>query len=132
MLVAVMRHPAMLLYLDNAQSVGPDSAAGQRSGRGLNENLARECLELHTVTPAAGYTQADVTSFARLLTGWSVDLKEDPPGFRFRPRAHEPGEQTTRRSGSSMRDWWHSGKRSGMPGERRRFSWRPSSAEPCG
>ncbi|HEY2619885.1 MAG TPA: DUF1800 domain-containing protein [Acetobacteraceae bacterium] len=93
MLLAVMRHPAMLLYLDNVGSVGPDSPAGQRGKRGLNENLARECLELHTVSPAAGYTQADVTNFARLLTGWSIDLRADPPGFRFRPLAHEPGEQ---------------------------------------
>jgi len=94
MLLAVMRHPAMLIYLDNARSIGPDSMAGQRTARGLNENLARECLELHTVTPAAGYTQADVTSFARVLTGWSVDLKADLPGYRFRPLAHEPGTQT--------------------------------------
>jgi uncharacterized protein (DUF1800 family) len=94
MLLAVMRHPAMLLYLDNAGSVGPDSPVGQRSRRGLNENLARECLELHTVSPAAGYTQADVTNFARILTGWSIDLQADPPGYRFRPFTHEPGEQT--------------------------------------
>ncbi len=93
MLLAVMRHPAMLIYLDNQGSVGPESRAGQRSGRGLNENLARECLELHTVSPASGFTQADVTDFARILTGWSIDLKQDPPGFRFRPFAHEPGEQ---------------------------------------
>jgi uncharacterized protein (DUF1800 family) len=94
MLLAVMRHPAMLLYLDNAFSIGPDSPAGERNKRGLNENLARECLELHTVSPAAGYTQADVTAFARVLTGWSVDFRGDPPGFRYRPFAHEPGEQT--------------------------------------
>ncbi len=94
MLLAVMRHPAMLLYLDNVGSVGPDSPAGQRSKRGLNENLARECLELHTVSPAAAYTQADVTNFAKVLTGWSIDMRADPPGFRFRPFAHEPGEQT--------------------------------------
>lgn len=93
MLMAVMHHPAMLIYLNNAQSVGPDSMAGERSHRGLNENLARECMELHTVSPAAGYTQADVTSFAKVLTGWSVELRADPPGFRFRPAAHEPGEQ---------------------------------------
>ncbi len=93
MLLAVMHHPAMLIYLNNAQSVGPDSPAGERSHRGLNENLARECLELHTVSPAAGYTQADVTNFARILTGWSIDLRSDPPGFRFRPAAHEPGPQ---------------------------------------
>ena len=94
MLLAVMRHPAMLIYLDNARSIGPDSMAGQHTARGLNENLARECLELHTVTPAAGYTQADVTGFARVLTGWSVDRTADPPGYLFRPRAHEPGAQT--------------------------------------
>ncbi len=94
MLLAVMRHPAMLLYLNNAQSVGPDSVVGQRRRLGLNENLARECMELHTVSPAAGYTQADVTSFAMLLTGWSIDIRADPPGFLFRPNAHQPGEQT--------------------------------------
>jgi uncharacterized protein (DUF1800 family) len=91
MLLAVMRHPAMLLYLDNTTSVGADSPTGQRTHRGLNENLARECLELHTISPASGYTQADVTAFANILTGWSVDLKADPPGFRYRPLAHEPG-----------------------------------------
>ncbi len=94
MLLAVMRHPAMLLYLDNAASIGPDSVAGRRGKRGLNENLARECLELHTLSPASGYTQEDVTSFAAILTGWSIDLKQSPPGFRFRPAAHEPGPQT--------------------------------------
>ncbi|MDE2581235.1 MAG: DUF1800 domain-containing protein [Rhodospirillales bacterium] len=94
MLLAVMRHPAMLLYLNNAGSIGPDSPAGRRTGRGLNENLARESLELHTVGRAAGFTQADVTAYARILTGWSIDLRADPPGFRFRPFAHEPGWQT--------------------------------------
>ena len=94
MLLAVMRHPAMLLYLDNAGSVGPDSIGGQRWRRGLNENLARECMELHTVAPASGFSQADVAAFARILTGWSIELKNDPLGFVFRPRIHEPGEQT--------------------------------------
>ena len=94
MLLAVMRHPAMLLYLDNAQSAGPGSVVGRRPGRGLNENLARECLELHTVSPAAGYTQADVTGFARVLTGWSVERRVNPLGFRFRPDLHEPWAQT--------------------------------------
>jgi uncharacterized protein (DUF1800 family) len=94
MLLAVMRHPAMLLYLDNAGSAGPRSAYGSRTGRGLNENLARECLELHTVSPAAGYTQTDVTEFARVLTGWSVERREPPLGFRFRPGIAEPGEKT--------------------------------------
>ncbi len=91
MLLAAMRHPAMLFYLNQAGSVGPASQAGLRSGRGLNENLARECLELHTVSPAAGYSQTDVTAFAKILTGWSVQ-REPPAGFRFRPAAHEPGE----------------------------------------
>lgn len=94
MLLAVMRHPAMLLYLDNARSVGPNSPAGQAGRRGLNENLSRECLELHTVSPLAGYTQADVTSLARILTGWSFELQGDPKGFVFRPGAHEPGSHT--------------------------------------
>jgi len=94
MLLAVMRHPAMLFYLNNAGSIGPLSPAGQRSKRGLNENLARECLELHTVTPASGYTQADVTEFARVLTGWSIDFERGEPGFIFRPATHEPGSKT--------------------------------------
>ncbi|HVY17087.1 MAG TPA: DUF1800 domain-containing protein [Rhodopila sp.] len=94
MVLAVMHHPAMLLYLDNAGSVGPDSRAGERSHRGLNENLARECMELHTVSPLAGYTQADVTSFAKILTGWSIERRKEPLGFRYRPFAHEPGVQT--------------------------------------
>ena len=93
MLLAVMRHPAMLMYLNNAQSVGPHSLAGQRRGLGLNENLARECLELHTLSPAAGYTQQDVTSFAAILTGWSVQVRQEPRGFVFRPNIHEPGSK---------------------------------------
>ena len=94
MLLAVMRHPAMLIYLDNARSIGPDSPVGLRQGKGLNENLARECMELHTVSPASGYTQADVTAFARVITGWSVSLGVlQPAGFLFRPNIHEPGEQ---------------------------------------
>lgn len=96
LLLAVMRHPAMLIYLDNAGSVGPSSNAARNANgrRGLNENLARECLELHTVSPDAGYTQADVTEFARILTGWSIDQQRLFPGFLFRPGAHEPGTKT--------------------------------------
>ena len=75
LLLAVARHPAMLLYLDNAVSIGPHSPAGLRTSRGLNENFARECLELHTIGRDAGYTQADVTAFAALLTGWSIDAR---------------------------------------------------------
>ena len=92
MLLAVMRHPAMLIYLNNGQSAGPNSVAAARRNAGLNENLARECLELHTVTPASGYTQADVAAFARTLTGWSIE-SQDGAGFRFRPLLHEPGEK---------------------------------------
>jgi uncharacterized protein (DUF1800 family) len=94
MLLAVISHPAMLIYLDNAASVGPDSFIGVKTRRGLNENLARECLELHTVTPASGYTQADVTAFANVLTGWSVEIPKDPVGFVYRHFTHEPGTQT--------------------------------------
>ena len=94
LLLAVTRHPAMLMYLDNASSAGPNSPVGKNQRRGLNENLARECLELHTVGPAAGYTQADVTEFARILTGWSVDLQRLFPGYLFRDGTHEPGNKT--------------------------------------
>jgi uncharacterized protein (DUF1800 family) len=93
MLLAVMRHPAMLLYLDNVASIGPDSRAGQRTKRGLNENLARECLELHTVGREAGYTQRDVTAFAEVLTGWGIDMEAPAPGFTFFPNRHEPGDK---------------------------------------
>lgn len=94
MLVASSRHPGMLLYLDQAQSVGPDSMAGQRRKLGLNENLAREIMELHTVGADAGYTQADVTEFARALTGWSIGRAQDasePRTFLYRAATHEPG-----------------------------------------
>lgn len=93
MLKAAVRHPAMLFYLDGAASVGPDSAFGRRRGRGLNENLAREVLELHTVSPEAGYTQADVTSFARLLTGLGLEREREPLGAVWRPATHQPGDK---------------------------------------
>ncbi|WP_420469746.1 DUF1800 domain-containing protein [Brevundimonas sp. FT23042] len=108
---AAESHPAMLLYLDQAQSIGPNSVAGQRRQSGLNENLAREILELHTVGADGGYSQADVTEFARALTGWSLPRPEQPArgrgrraamraaqrgenGFTFLPVVHEPGERT--------------------------------------
>src|SRR6201987_3164436 len=72
MLLAVETHPAMLRYLDNAQSIGPHSFAGQRNGKGINENLAREIMELHTIGVRSGYSQADVTNFAKVITGWSI------------------------------------------------------------
>ena len=71
MLMAVEQHPAMLFFLDNQQSLGPDSRAGQNRKRGLNENLAREIMELHTLGVGGGYTQTDVTSLARIITGWT-------------------------------------------------------------
>ena len=86
-------HPAMLLYLDNAQSIGPESRAGQRRNKGLNENLARELLELHTLGVDGGYTQADVTETARLLTGWSVRFGGDGQAG-FGPALHQPGSKT--------------------------------------
>ena len=95
LLVAVTRHPAMLLYLDQAQSVGPNSKAGQRGDKGLNENLAREILELHTLGVDGGYGQPDVEAFARSLTGWSVGTEGGTAdGFQFRPNRHEPGAVT--------------------------------------
>jgi uncharacterized protein (DUF1800 family) len=98
MLKAVEQHPAMLFFLDNQQSLGPDSRAGQNRKRGLNENLAREIMELHTLGVGSGYSQADVTSLARIITGWSFVGREGklgPPGsFVFNANAHQPGAQT--------------------------------------
>lgn len=119
MLFAVERHPAMLLYLDQAQSIGPSSDAAQFAARfaafrpraqaqrrGINENLAREILELHTLGVDSGYTQADVTEFARALTGWTVKglmrgpaqrfigIEGTPGDFVFATRIHEPGTRT--------------------------------------
>lgn len=107
MLTAVESHPAMLLYLDNSASIGPESMAARvvrrRRGRelGLNENLAREILELHTLGVDGGYDQRDVTEFARVLTGWSIGgraglarLAGGAPGeFQFRALAHDPGDK---------------------------------------
>jgi uncharacterized protein (DUF1800 family) len=93
MLLAVERHPAMLTYLNNAQSVGPGSRMGRRQSRGLNENLAREMLELHTLGVDGGYAQADVRELAMAITGWSVGLprRNEEPAFLFREATHEPG-----------------------------------------
>ena len=73
MLLAVATHPAMLIYLNNAQSIGPDSMAGQAAKRGLNENFGRELMELYSLGVDGGYTQADVISLAKISTGWSID-----------------------------------------------------------
>ena len=98
MLLAAESHPAMLLYLDNAQSIGPNSVAGINRDKGLNENLAREILELHTLGVRSVYTQADVTNFAKVLTGWTIlQTVSDPDHggeFVYIKRAHEPGPQT--------------------------------------
>jgi len=91
MLKAVVRHPMMLVYLDQHVSIGPNSPAGARTGRGLNENFARELLELHTLGAGADYGQADVRQAAELLTGLSIDPED---GFVFRPFAAEPGAET--------------------------------------
>lgn len=97
MLKAVEQHPAMLFFLDNQQSIGPQSRAGLNRKRGLNENLAREIMELHTLGVHGGYTQDDVTSLARIITGWTFAGREGrlgPPGtFAFNANAHEPGPQ---------------------------------------
>jgi uncharacterized protein (DUF1800 family) len=94
MLVAATLHPAMIGYLDNANSIGPDSQAGRRRGAGLNENLAREVLELHSLSPAGGYTQGDVGELARILTGHSINLAEAPFGYVWRRATHQPGEKS--------------------------------------
>src|SRR5665213_2312259 len=85
-------NPAMLLYLDNALSIGPDSIAGRISGKGLNENLGRELMELHTLGVDGGFTQADVIALAKILTGWSIDRDGGTTGFRYYPARHEPGD----------------------------------------
>ncbi len=98
MLLAVTGHPAMLLYLDNASSFGPGSRVGERRPLGLNENHAREILELHTVSPAAEYTQTDVVALAKILTGWSVGRSVfdgcSLGAACFRQTMHEPWSQT--------------------------------------
>lgn len=108
LLRAVEKHPAMIAYLDNQYSVGPNSPLARTAARrraaadrkvDINENLAREILELHTLGVNGGYTQADVTTFARVITGWSIGGGQGPlaggvPGrFYFRENVHEPGAQ---------------------------------------
>ncbi len=109
LLLAAERHPAMLYYLDQVNSTGPNSPAALRAARnnpertrGLNENLAREIMELHTLGVRSGYSQADVTEFARAMTGWSLgglggaagQADAAPGAFAFRPPLHEPGERS--------------------------------------
>jgi uncharacterized protein (DUF1800 family) len=108
LLEAVAHSPAMMLYLDNAESMGPDSPAAKRAkiaaarrpdankkaDAGLNENYARELMELHTLGVNGGYTQADVTQVARVLTGWTVDRPQFGGDFIYAPMRHEPGTKT--------------------------------------
>jgi len=107
LLVATAQSPAMLLYLDNAASMGPDSPAAERSRQaaekhpgnakkapeGLNENYARELMELHTLSVRGGYTQQDVTQVARIFTGWTVDHPQLGGAFKFDASRHEPGDK---------------------------------------
>ncbi|HEY6488407.1 MAG: DUF1800 domain-containing protein [Terracidiphilus sp.] len=116
LLEAVAHSPAMLLYLDNAESIGPDSVAAERAKmaaarrpgnqkkarEGLNENYARELMELHTVGVNGGYTQADVTQVARILTGWTVERPQRGGGFEFDPNRHDPG--TVKALGQKFKD----------------------------
>jgi uncharacterized protein (DUF1800 family) len=90
MLRAVVTHPAMLIYLNQEASFGPGSRRGQRRGKGLNENLARELLELHTLGVSAGYSQTDVRQLAELLTGLTLALGK---GFVFDAGRAEPGPE---------------------------------------
>ena len=118
LLVSVAQSPAMLMYLDNWQSIGPDSKAAQNAGartgqkdRGLNENYARELMELHTIGVRCevsqdhpvnaldkacrrGYTQQDVTQVAKVLTGWTIHEPYRDGTYRFEERRHEPGTKT--------------------------------------
>ena len=106
LLLAAEGHPAMLIYLDNASSMGPNSVAGINRNRGINENLGREILELHTLGVRAGYHQDDVVSLAKAITGWTIYPTADNPDhggeFLYHPRLHEPGPETV--LGKAYRD----------------------------
>src|SRR5208283_1732822 len=107
LLEAVAHSPAMMLYLDNAESMGPDSPAAERAkmaaarrpdakkkaDAGLNENYARELMELHTLGVNGGYTQADVTQVARVFTGWTINQPARGGEFEFDETKHEPGNK---------------------------------------
>ncbi len=95
LVLATAEHPAMLFYLDNWQSVRGDAAAGRgaKRKRGLNENYARELLELHTLGVDGGYTQKDVTEVARCFTGWTIHAPRQGGGFEFNERLHDDGEK---------------------------------------
>ena len=116
LLIAIAESPAMLLYLDNSESTGPDSAAAEKqkqreaagkqvrknAPQGLNENYARELMELHTLGVNGGYTQRDVTEVAKVFTGWTVNKPGQGGGFEFDGTRHEPG--TKRVLGKTIND----------------------------
>jgi len=102
LLVATAKSPAMLFYLDNHASIGPHSVAAMRAqanpaaknkNLGLNENYARELMELHTLGVDGGYTQKDVTEVAKVFTGWTIEEPRQGVGFTFNERRHEPGSK---------------------------------------
>jgi uncharacterized protein (DUF1800 family) len=106
LLLATAESPAMMVYLDNWLSIGPDSLANgvnpanprsRKGNKGLNENYGREVMELHTLGVNGGYTQADVTKLSAILTGWGVDKPQQAGPFLFDPKRHEPG----------TKDWFH-------------------------
>ena len=109
LVLATARHPAMLIYLDQMRSFGPNSKIGRRRKAGLNENYARELMELHTLGVNGGYDQTDVEALASVLTGWTVGgitQRSAPAPFRFEPAIHEPGNKqllsrTIRQSGEA-------------------------------
>jgi uncharacterized protein (DUF1800 family) len=117
LLEAVAHSPAMLIYLDNASSIGPDSRAAERADQaasrrpnaqrkapeGLNENYGRELMELHTVGVNGGYTQKDVIQAARILTGWTVERPLRGGGFNFNGNRHQPGTETV--MGKKFKDY---------------------------
>jgi len=98
LLEATAKSPAMLFYLDNWQSVGPNAPqprgqGGKKQARGLNENYGRELMELHTLGVDNGYTQKDVTEVARCFTGWTINQPQRGGKFVFNPRLHDNGEK---------------------------------------
>ncbi len=98
LVLAVETHPCMLTFLDNTTSTGPNSHDAFVNDRGLNENLAREVMELHVLGVGSGYTQADVTNFAKALTGWTINNRQNDPDlaygeFKFAASKHQPGHQ---------------------------------------
>ncbi|MEL6495753.1 MAG: DUF1800 domain-containing protein, partial [Cyanobacteria bacterium J06623_7] len=96
LLLATARHPAMSIYLDNRTSIAPNSPAGKRTKQGLNENYAREVMELHTIGINGGYSQDDIISLARIFTGWSVDnrgTRGNKKGFFFNHNRHDPTDK---------------------------------------